>query len=153
MARQPLAERILPLAGPVAASLGCAVWGVEAAPAGRRTLVRVYIEAPSGVTIDQCAEVSRSLGAALEVEDAIPGPYTLEVSSPGLSRRFFEPSQLPPYVGRELEVSLTEPIGERKNFTGRLAEAGPEGFVLETESGRLELSWERVKKARLVHAF
>ena len=148
-----LEQKILELARPVAESLGLAVWGLELAAAGRRPLIRLYIESEGGSTVDQCAEVSRSLGAALDVEDVMRGAYVLEVSSPGLERRIFEAAQLPPYVGRILDLSLGEPEDGRKNFRGRLDEARPDGLVMTVDGKRFEFSWDRVKKARLVHEF
>jgi len=153
MARHGLAECILDLARPLAESLGISVWGLELASAGRRALVRLFIEAENGANVDQCAEMSRGLGAALEVEDVMSGAYVLEVSSPGLERRFFDPGQLPPYMGRILDVSLLEPLDGRKNFRGRLAQARPDGLVLDVDGVAFDFSWDRVKKARLVHEF
>lgn len=153
MAQHGLEQKILELARPVAESLGLSVWGLELAASGRRPLVRLFIESDHGSTVDHCAEVSRSLGAALDVEDVMRGAYVLEVSSPGLERRFFEPGQLPPYVGRILDVSLAEPEDGRKNFRGRLEEARPDGLGLTVDGRRFDFSWDRVKKARLVHEF
>lgn len=153
MARHGLEQRILELARPLAESLGISVWGLELAAAGRRALVRLYIEAEGGAGVDQCAEMSRGLGAALEVEDIMSGAYVLEVSSPGLERRFFEPGQLAPYEGRILDVSLREPLDGRKNFRGRLTQARPDGLVLNVDGVAFDFSWDAVKKARLVHEF
>jgi ribosome maturation factor RimP len=87
----------------LAESLGLVLWGVEVIPSGR-TLVRVFVErpaekdapaaVPAGVDVDACAELSRRLGLALEVGNVFAGPWTLEVSSPGLDRLFFHPDQL-----------------------------------------------------------
>lgn len=125
-----------------------------------------------GVTIDQCAGLSRLLGLALEVEDCIPGPYVLEVSSPGLDRIFFTAGQLAGAVGRVVEITLLDPVPDfpgRRKFRGTL-EAAPSpdasgeipetgAFVLRLEdaglpdAGDAELSFAfaGVKKARQVH--
>ncbi|MGE4297827.1 MAG: ribosome maturation factor RimP [Desulfovibrionaceae bacterium] len=113
----------------------------------------------AGVTIDQCAKVSRHIGLTLEVEDVVPGAYTLEVSSPGFERPFFTPAQMGPYAGRELAVTLHNPLGDpfpgRKKLTGVLAAAPDEkgAFTLAVEGHDITISWQDVKKARLVHRF
>ncbi|MFR0874479.1 MAG: ribosome maturation factor RimP [Bilophila wadsworthia] len=114
-------EFITELVTPLAASLGLAVWGVELGGAAR-PIARIYVDVlpgaepapsekasdddllPQGVTIDQCAELSRLAGLALDVEDPFATNWTLEISSPGLQRPFFKIDQLRNYVGRELEV-------------------------------------------------
>ena len=97
--KNAVADAVRDLIAPYVATLGLAVWGVELASAGHRQLVRLYLDLAAdtprtperlGVTIDECARVSRHLGALLEVEEIFHNPYVLEVSSPGLSRRFFE---------------------------------------------------------------
>ena len=96
-----LATIITRLAEPLATSMGLLLWGVEMLPGGK-SVVRVFVEsveAGQGVDIEQCAALSRLLGLSLEVEDCIPGAYVLEVSSPGLERRYFTAGQLAGAVG------------------------------------------------------
>jgi ribosome maturation factor RimP len=155
---------------PLVESLGLTLWGMEYAVAGRRSVLRIFIDAPSapgsetsasdpgqGVEVKQCATVSRHISLALEVEELIPGSYTLEVSSPGVERLFFEPGQLPPYEGRELKLTLERPLPgpfpDRSRFTGILLHAGDQEFVLSVEGHELSVPWDNVKKARLVHRF
>ena len=135
-----LADTIKNLAAPLAAGLGLEIWGIELAFGGR-SLVRVYVEKPfapplsdqgdmpedmfseQGVSIDECAELSRMLGLSLEVEDAIPDAYVLEVSSPGLDRVFFTEAQLATAVGRQVDVQLERSLVEmpdRRKFRGLL---------------------------------
>lgn len=163
----PLARIIHELALPLAESLNLSLWGIELAFSGRG-LVRVFVEAENGITVEQCAELSRLLGLALEVEDAIPGAYVLEVSSPGLERTFFTPEQLAGVVGETVEITLTAPVAEfsgRRKFRGVLkaapgtAEAASGGFTLHVEDpsrpgtfeGDLTFVFSKIKKARLVH--
>lgn len=78
-----------------------------------------------GVSIEQCAELSRLLGLSLEVEDIIPGAYILEVSSPGLDRTFFTEAQLAAALGRLVEIQFAHPLPdmpERRKFRGVIAE-------------------------------
>ncbi len=118
-----LPETLTRLISPLAESLGVSLWGLELAFGGK-SLVRVYAEGPEGITIDQCAELSRLIGLTLDVEDCVPGAYVLEVSSPGLERVFFRADQLLPYVGKVLEVTLFEPVAAypgRRKFVGEFS--------------------------------
>ena len=135
MTQPDLARRLTDLTEPLASFLGLSVWGVEAA-LGPRALVRVYVEGENGVDIDQCAELSRLLGLSLDVEDLIPGPYTLEISSPGLERIFFTEEQLAAFVGKRVEATLFAPQPEfpdRKKFRGTLTACADSRFSLAVE--------------------
>jgi ribosome maturation factor RimP len=129
--------------------MGLTLWGIEHTGEGGRPVVRVYIEAGDGVTVDNCAQVSRALSVALDVEDMIPGRYVLEVSSPGLERLFFDPAQMVPYVGQAVDVTLEEAHEGRRHFKGELESVRGEEFTLLTEDGLVTLSWNSTKKARL----
>ena len=86
-------ERLTELLAPTVESLGFELWGLELLSPNRRPTLRVFIESSDGVTVDNCADVSRHLGGVLDVEDPIAGEYTLEVSSPGVDRLLFKPVQ------------------------------------------------------------
>ncbi|MFZ5756850.1 MAG: ribosome maturation factor RimP [Pseudomonadota bacterium] len=120
---------------PAATALGFELWGVEYLVRGRHRLLRVYIDGPEGVTVDDCASVSHQVSGILDVEDPIPGEYTLEVSSPGLDRVLFEPSQYARYTGGLLLVRTQAAIGGRRRFRGRLKDVSESGFVLQLDDG------------------
>jgi len=107
----------------------------------------------TGVTIAMCAKVSRHLGTVLEAEDAVPGAYVLEVSSPGLERRFFAPEQLAAYQGRTVDIRLHQAQDTRRHFRGLLAESGPGFLVVDEDGTKTRVAWEHVKTAHLVHEF
>ena len=116
---------------------GLSLWGIEFAPGAgkRRGLLRIYVDAPQGVNVDQCARLSRELSVILDVEDIIPGPYNLEISSPGLDRIFFSPEQLTGYIGQKLKVKLINPVDNRRNFSGTLQEVKDNIFTIISDSG------------------
>ncbi len=160
-ATSELRTLVADLAAPLAASMGLALWGVEILGGGR-SIVRVFLEGENGVTIDQCAELSRLLGLSLEVEDCVPGAYVLEVSSPGLERVFFTAEQLAGAVGKVIEVTLHQPlplVPGRKKFRGELTGAADGVYTLRAEdiarageeAPLVELSFADVKKAKQVH--
>jgi len=145
--------RVQKLAEPYIESLGLTLWGLEITSGEARPLVRLFLDSPEGVDVEQCASVSRQLSLALDVGEVIPWAYTLEVSSPGLERRFFKLSQLAPYVGQVLDIKLSVRRGDRKRFKGTLTDVGSEDFELEVEGKRLRFPWDEVAKSRLVYVF
>ena len=161
MTQNPAHAAITALALPLVEAAGLELWGIELLGEFRPVL-RVYVEAAGGVTIEQCAVLSRQLGLALDVEDVITSAYTLEVSSPGLSRPFFSPEQLKAHVGGFLDVTLHEPMPDfprRKKFYGRLEEVSGDRFVLLLDEAPtpdalpVQINWDNVRKAQLVHIF
>jgi ribosome maturation factor RimP len=145
--------RIRELAEPYLETLGLFLWGLELSGGEGRPTLRVFIEGGSGVDVEDCARVSRQLGQALDMEDLIHGAYNLEVSSPGLERRFFELSQLPPHLGDELDVTLAEPLAGRKHFKGTLDSLDGETLTLACEGAPVSFRWSAVAKARAVYRF
>lgn len=149
------------LALPLIEAAGLDLWGIELLGEGRPVL-RIYVEGPDGVNIESCARLSRQIGLALDVEDVMPSAYTLEVSSPGLTRPFFEPAQLRAYVGRLVDVTLKEAMPEfprRKKFYGELLAVAGDEITLrpddasEPDAPTATLNWNNVRKANLVHVF
>jgi len=146
-------ERVQELAGPYLESLGLSLWGIETFGGEGRPVLRLFIDAEDGVDVEDCAQVSRQLGTAMDVEDLIHGAYSLEVSSPGLERRFFDPAQLPPYVGRELDVTTQAPIEGRKRFKGMFTALEDGVLTMACEGVTAAIPWSNVARARLVHTF
>ena len=144
-------ERIREIAERVAASEGLALVDVELKGGGGNLLLRVYIDKPAGVSHADCQLVSEQLSALLDVEDPVPGSYTLEVSSPGLDRKLVKPSDYEYFVGRRARLVLREPVGAQRVLEGRLAgwEAGRVRIELgEGEVAEIELA--HIVKAKLV---
>lgn len=138
------------LLAPTVHGLGCELWGVEHHPAGRGAVLRVYIDAPEGVTVDDCERVSHQLSGVLEVEAPIAADYTLEVSSPGLDRVLFKPSQYPPYIGAAVDVRLKFPMDGRRRFVGRLAKASGETVVLNMDGAEATVPMAQIQRTRIV---
>ena len=142
------------LAAPLAQTMGLTLWGVELSGGHGRGVVRVYLDSETGVTVDQCAEFSRDLSVALDVEDVVPGSYYLEVSSPGLDRPFFSTEQMRGHEGGEVQVTLRDAAQGRRRSLGRLESVEPDGFVVVEENGQpVRVAWSNVKKAALRYQF
>src|SRR5690554_4251416 len=92
------------LVAPAVEALGFELWGLEYHSRNRQTLLRIFIDGPDGVTVDDCAAVSRQISAVMDVEDPIAGEYTLEVGSPGLDRPLYTLEQFQRYVGEPVKL-------------------------------------------------
>jgi ribosome maturation factor RimP len=159
-------QKLTELAAPCLTSLGLVLWGVEMAQSGHRQVARLYLDlAPDtprtpqrqGVTVDECARVSRRLSALLDVEELFHGPFVLEVSSPGFSRRFFAAHQLADYFDREIEARLIVPRDGRKRFRGTLSALAGDQVTMTVDPGpkafTLSFAFEEADRIRLIHAF
>ena len=135
---------------PGVSALGYELVDAELTGSGHHALLRVYIDSPGGINVDDCALVSRQLSAVLDVEDPISGHYTLEVSSPGLDRPLVKRADFERFKGETIKVRLHQPILGRKNFTGQLVSVTDDCVVLEMDKESYDLAFENIEKARLV---
>ena len=108
-----------------------------------RESLRLYIDHPDGVGLDLCERVT------LQVRDLL-ADYALEVSSPGLDRPLTKPEHFRRFIGHEVRIRTAEPIGGRKNFTGRLVAADAEAISIESEGGDAEIPFDLVSRSNLV---
>ena len=123
---------------------------VEVKGGGNNRLVRISIDKPEGVTHGDCELVSQQVGTILDVEDVVPGRYTLEVSSPGIERPLVKPQDFTRFAGKKAKITLKEPIDQRHNFEGKLAGFEDGAIALETAPGQtLRVPFENVRKANL----
>lgn len=141
------------LLGPTVRGLGCEMWGIEYFPAGRPPMLRVYIDAPDGVTVDDCERVSHQLSGVLDVEAPIRSDYTLEVSSPGLDRVLFKPEQYAAYVGEDVDVRLKFPLEGMRKVVGRLTGATTSEVLVEADGATLAVPVDQVRRTRIVPRF
>lgn len=149
-----LLARVEEIAEPIVRESGIELVLVELGRAGGTIAVKITIDRPNGVTIEDCALFSRRLGAALEVDDPFPGAYELEVSSPGLDRRLVKESDYTRFAGSEAKVSLKSPLDGRRNFDGVLRGIEDGEVLLQLENGQIaRLPFKDVDKARLVPQF
>jgi len=141
------------LVAPSLAAMGYAVVRV-AFTGGRRATLQIMIERDTGeaMTVEDCARVSRTVSALLDVADPITSAYFLEVSSPGIDRPLVKRADYERFAGQEAKIELTEPYDGRRRFRGRLA--GLEGDALRLDLGGEEvlLPLGAVSRAKLVLA-
>ncbi|HEX7127077.1 MAG TPA: ribosome maturation factor RimP [Thermodesulfobacteriota bacterium] len=152
MSRAPSStvETVYRLAEPVAAALGLEVIDIEYRREGGGWVLRLFIDKPGGVSLDDCTAMSRELSPVLDVEDPIEHAYHLEVSSPGATRPLKTDRDFERFRGRRVRISTYEKIGDRKTFIGRLVSHTAEAIDLDEETvGRVSLPRAAVAKANL----
>jgi ribosome maturation factor RimP len=141
---------------PIALELGLELVDVEHRREGRGAVLRLLIDRPGGgVTLDELTAVSRQVSDVLDVrDDAVPGAYTLEVSSPGINRPLTRPNHFPPFVGKRVHVKTRRPIDERHSFRGVLAAAGPDGITITGDDQRpYDIPFDLIARANYQHEF
>ena len=141
------------LVEPIVESMGYEFVGLEYISQGKHSILRIFIDKPDGVLVDDCSKVSGQLSAMLDVEDPIRGEYSLEVSSPGMDRPLFTAAHFAQFVGSKCVMRMKMPIDGQRKFTG-LIKALSDGMVeLEMESKTVSLAVDMVDKANLVPEF
>jgi ribosome maturation factor RimP len=143
-------EELIKLLEPTIERLGYELADLELRLAGRDSVVRVFIDKPEGVGLEDCETVSRQVSALLDVEDPVPGHYVLEVSSPGLDRKLTKPGHYRRYIGDEVRVQVRIPIEGRRKFRGKLLAADEKTIRVEVDGQLHELPLANIDTARLV---
>jgi len=113
-------------------------------------ILRVYIDAPGGILLEDCEQVSKQISAILDVEDPIKGEYSLEVSSPGLERPLAKPQHFTRFVGSRVKVLTRTAYLGRRRFTGVLKDAGERSCCVDVDGEVYELPYSDVEKANVV---
>ena len=147
-----LRERLQEMLEPVVEALGYELVLLEYAPS-HNALLRLYIDQPAGIRVEDCERVSREVSALMDVEDPISGNYRLEVSSPGMDRPLTKPAHFTRFLGEEVKAQMLVPVGNRRKFAGKLVAADEQGFTLETPDGLQALDYAGLERARLVLPF
>jgi len=143
-------ERLLGLLEPAVEALGYELVELEFHGQGGGSLLRLYIDRAQGVTLDDCEQVSRQVSAVLDVEDPLPGAYTLEVSSPGLDRPLRKQADYARFAGRQAKLELLLPRAGRRRYTGTLKGLDADEVLIEVDGEIQRLPLAEIAKARLV---
>lgn len=145
-----VSERLQSLLQPVVEDLGYELVGVEYQSNPKNRVVRVYIDRePDGVGVEDCGRISREVSAVLDVEEPVPGQYTLEVSSPGVERPLFTGAHFSRFVGEMAAVQLVVPLNNRRRFKGIIARADESTVVLQVDGEDVELTIADIARAHL----
>jgi ribosome maturation factor RimP len=148
-----LRDQLIGLLQPVVADLGYELWELEYAARAGGGLLRLYIDAPDGISVDDCEKVSRAVSQKMDEADPIAGEYTLEVSSPGLDRVLRTRAHFERFTGEPVQVEMLQKLNGRKRFAGRLTGVTEGAITLEVEGGAVSLPLDAIHKARLAPQF
>jgi ribosome maturation factor RimP len=135
---------------PVVETLGYDFWGGYYTGQGSHALLRIYIDKPEGITVNDCQRVSRQLSAVLDVEDVISHEYVLEVSSPGLDRPLFTLQQFERFVGSEVRVKVYTPINQQRRFVAKIMKVCGDSIILKIDNNDIEIAFSEIEKAHLI---
>ncbi len=136
---------------PAVEEVGKELLGIEYISAGNNSVLRLFIDHENGIDVDDCAEVSRQVGAILDVEDPISSEFNLEVSSPGLDRPLFDKPHYEAVIGEIIEVKLSIPLNGRRKFKGNLVAVENDTLVVTVDGEDYDLVLSNIVKAHLVY--
>ncbi|MCX0333889.1 ribosome maturation factor RimP [Acinetobacter radioresistens] len=160
------------LIAPAVEACDVELWGIEFLPQGKRSLVRIFIDKPvdenaepvlnedgeleqgRGIGVQDCVRVTQQVGAILDVHDPISGEYSLEVSSPGWDRPFFQLEQMSAYIGQQVALRLISAVDNRRKFQAKLVSVDleQEQIQIEVEGSKvLEIDSNNIDKANLIY--
>lgn len=143
-------DELIKLLEPVIEQHGYELADLEMKVGSRDGVLRIFIDKPGGIGLDDCELISRQVSALLDVEDPVPGQYSLEVSSPGLDRKLTKAAHFQRFVGDEVKVQTRFPVLGRRRFRGALKEADEKSIVVVVDGEPYELDIAGIETARLV---
>jgi ribosome maturation factor RimP len=155
METDPKTSRIWEIVEPVVLEAGCELVDVEHRREGRGAVLRLLIDKAGGVSLDELTRVSREVSDLLDAEpEAVPGAYTLEVSSPGINRPLTRPAHFAAYVGKRVHVRTRTPVEGRHSFRGVLSAADDRGVSVTGDDGETHpLAYDVIARAQYQHDF
>jgi len=151
----PKLVRVWKLAEPIALEAGLEIIDIEHRREGRGAVLRLLIDRPGGVSLDEITALSRQVSDVLDVHaDALPGSYTLEVSSPGVNRPLTRPAHFEAFAGKRVHVRTRVPLGNRHSFRGVLESVSPSGIVVRGDDEQLHaIPFAAIARANYQHDF
>ncbi len=144
-----IAEIVRGIVDPVITGSGYELVDVEYVRGPGGMVLRLIIDKPGGVTINDCADVSHLVGDLLDVEDPVPGSYNLEVSSPGINRPLKRPGDFERFAGQKVYVQTSEPIEGRRRFKGILIGIDQGEISVEIDGEVWKIPFDHISRARL----
>ena len=142
------AEKVYGLIKETVEEQGVSLWDVRFLKEGASWYLRVFIDIPNGISIDDCTNVSHAIDPIIDEADPIDVSYYLEVCSPGLERELTRPNHFEKSVGKTVKIKLYKAMDGVKELTGILKSAA-ERVVIETENAEYSLDYKDISKARM----
>ncbi|MEW6661209.1 MAG: ribosome maturation factor RimP [Bacillota bacterium] len=148
-----IASRIQELVRPVVEEQGYELVDVEYAKEGKNWFLKLYIDQPDGIQLDDCEKVSKAVDLLLDEHDLIPHRYYLEVSSPGIERPLKTKKDFERFAGTKVKVNTYSPVEGKKNFSGLLLGLEDGAVVIETEDSKISIPLDLISIAHLAAEF
>lgn len=149
MAVSKKVEQLTEMLAPAVEAVGFELWGLDFFQQGRHSVLRLYIDGPEGVGVDDCAVVSHQVSGVLDVEDPITGEYTLEVSSPGWDRPLFTLAHFARFTGSTASVRLASPLNGRRKFKGVVQKVTDAEVELLVDGAAVLIPFAAIDKANI----
>ena len=149
MAEDRIITAVENFAEPVLEDMGLELVEVQFRRESGGWILRLFIDHEDGVTVDDCASVSRQISAYLEVEDCIDYAYSLEVSSPGLERPLKRKKDFIRFSGRKARIKLKEPVDGQRIFLGMLGAVNGNILLLDVDGRQMKIAFDAIQRARL----
>jgi len=146
-------QKLTDLLRPAVEQTGKELLGIEYISAGRNSILRLFIDHVDGINVDDCAEVSRQVGAMLDVEDPISSEYSLEVSSPGVDRPLFSHAHYQAVIGETINIKLSMPLNGRRKFKGELIAVTEQELTMVVDGIDYAILLSNIDKGNLVAKF
>ena len=144
------ALKLDPIIRPIVTAMGYELWGYDFSSSKKQAFLRVYIDSPDGISVDDCARVSHQLSGVLDVEDPIRVPYNLEISSPGLDRPLFRANDFAAHHGRQVKIRLLHLVDGRRNVKGELLPSDDDVVRVAEQDKTWEFALVDIDEARLI---
>jgi ribosome maturation factor RimP len=146
-------DKLSELLAPIVEDLGYRFWGLEYQVRKADALLRIYIDSPNGISVDDCATVSHEVAGILDVEEPISMAYILEVSSPGMDRILFNAQQFSEFVDEEVKVKLNQMVDGRRKIKGVITSVDGEQITIKSDEEKITIAFDQIMRARINPGF
>jgi len=146
-------DKLSELLAPIVEDLGFRFWGLEYQVRKVDALLRVYIDSPNGISVDDCAAVSHEVAGILDVEEPISMAYILEVSSPGMDRILFSAQQFSEFLGVDVKMKLNQMVDGRRKVKGKIASVDNERITIQSDDEQITIAFDQIMRARINPGF
>lgn len=149
MNNDALIEKLIKLITPIVMDKNLELYHIEYVKESGENYLRIYIDSPNGISLDDCEKVSRPVSDMLDIEEPINGPYYLEVSSPGIERILYTDSHLSKYIGSEVQIKLLKLLDGKKMYEGTLKDHNSQEVIIASENENFSIPKNKIKTISL----
>ena len=146
-------DKLSELLAPIIEDLGFRFWGLEYQVRKVDALLRIYIDSPNGISVDDCAKVSHEVAGILDVEEPISMAYILEVSSPGMDRILFSAEQFSEFLGDDVKMKLNQMVDGRRKIKGKIASVDDGKITIQSDDEQITIAFDQIMRARINPGF